>query len=103
MNSIAGDTDCQKVNCPEGAREATLGCVGLRPPRNDTVTFGCSFCYRCLPHSTAEQICIIGQLLHCHLAEKYKKTPGFFAVFYLTSGKERAKIIPLRKSTGNGS
>ena len=27
MNSIAGDTDCQKVNCPEGAREATLGCV----------------------------------------------------------------------------
>ena len=29
-------TDCQKVNCPEGAREATLGCVGLRPPRNDS-------------------------------------------------------------------
>ena len=28
--------ECQKVNCPEGAREATLGCVGLRPPRNDT-------------------------------------------------------------------
>ena len=27
--------DCQKVNCPEGAREATLGCVGLCPPRND--------------------------------------------------------------------
>ena len=27
--------DCQKVNCPEGAREATLGCVGLRLPRND--------------------------------------------------------------------
>ena len=22
-----GRTDCQKVNCPEGAREATLGCV----------------------------------------------------------------------------
>ena len=27
------------MNCPEGAREATLGCVGLRPPRND-VHFG---------------------------------------------------------------
>ena len=26
--------DCQEVNCPKGAREATLGC-GLRP-RNDT-------------------------------------------------------------------
>ena len=23
------DTDCQKVNCPAGAREATLGCVTL--------------------------------------------------------------------------
>jgi hypothetical protein len=31
--------DCQKVNCPEGAREATLGCVGLRPPRNDVFFF----------------------------------------------------------------
>ena len=27
MLRIAGDADCQKVNCPEGAREATLGCV----------------------------------------------------------------------------
>ena len=24
-------TDCQEVNCPEGAREATLGCASLRP------------------------------------------------------------------------
>ena len=24
-NSVPGD--CQKVNCPEGAREATLGCA----------------------------------------------------------------------------
>ena len=32
--------DCQKVNCPEGAREATLGCVGLCPPRNDVVIWG---------------------------------------------------------------
>ena len=45
MNSIAGDTDCQKVNCPEGAREATLGCVasllamtaGLRYPAEPIV------------------------------------------------------------------
>ena len=22
--------DCQKVNCPEGAREATLGCASVR-------------------------------------------------------------------------
>ena len=29
--------DCQKVNCPEGAREATLGCGGLCPPRNDAL------------------------------------------------------------------
>ena len=40
-------TDCQKVNCPEGAREATLGCVGLCPPRNDAVTLGRSFFCRC--------------------------------------------------------
>ena len=26
MLCIAGDADCQKVNCPKGAREATLGC-----------------------------------------------------------------------------
>lgn len=24
-------TDCQEVNCHGAAREATLGCVGLRP------------------------------------------------------------------------
>ena len=29
-----GETDCQEVNCPEGAREATLGC-GPNGPRND--------------------------------------------------------------------
>ena len=28
--------DCQEVNCPKGAREATLGC-GPNGPRNDTV------------------------------------------------------------------
>ena len=28
--------DCQEVNCPKGAREATLGC-GPKGPRNDTV------------------------------------------------------------------
>ena len=27
--------DSQEVNCPIGAREATLGCVGLWPPQND--------------------------------------------------------------------
>ena len=30
----ARGTDCQKVNCPAGAREATLGC-GPDGPRND--------------------------------------------------------------------
>ena len=37
-------TDCQQGNCPEGAREATLGCVGLWPPRNDAVILTRSFC-----------------------------------------------------------
>ena len=37
-----GPGDCQKVNRPEGPREATLGCVGLRPPRNDVFSFTCS-------------------------------------------------------------
>ena len=27
--------DCQEVNCPEGAREATLGCGKRSLPRND--------------------------------------------------------------------
>ena len=27
--------DCQKVNCPIGAREATLGCASLRSTHND--------------------------------------------------------------------
>ena len=49
MLRIAGDTDCQKVNCPEGAREATLGCVGLWPPRNDAVIFSWSFFWWCGP------------------------------------------------------
>ena len=43
MLRIAGETDCQKVNCPEGAREATLGCVGLCPPRNDSGSLGLVF------------------------------------------------------------
>ena len=42
-------TDCQKVNCPEGAREATLGCVGLCPPRNDAVILTRSFFCQCGP------------------------------------------------------
>ena len=33
-NIVPGDS--QEVNCPEGAREATLGC-GPNGPRNDTV------------------------------------------------------------------
>ena len=41
--------DCQKVNCPEGAREATLGCVGLCPPRNDVENRAWSFCCWCGP------------------------------------------------------
>ena len=42
-------TDCQKANCPEGAREATLGCVGLCPPRNDAVILTRSFFCQCGP------------------------------------------------------
>ena len=42
MLRIAGDADCQKVNCPKGKR----GHPGVRAygPRNDTVIFGWSFC-----------------------------------------------------------
>ena len=43
-------TDCQEVNCPEGAREATLGCGKQSLPRNDRIAgeaerlcCGCSF------------------------------------------------------------
>ena len=36
-NAVQKLRDCQKVNCPEGAREATLGCGGLCPPRNDAL------------------------------------------------------------------
>ena len=38
-NGIAIKGDSQKVNCPNGAREATLGCGVLRTPRNDMLLF----------------------------------------------------------------
>ena len=56
--------DCQEVNCPKGARDATLGCTICGLVRNDT-----SFLFRYKQQFTQYR----SQKFHFHLVDKRAK------------------------------